>query len=228
MGGAKRPQNKLAPHAFLPCSALGSLGDRLRPRCGCASLASARERDKGNRMTSSARTYEEAYASFRWRIPERFNIAEAACDRHVGSNNAAIIFETNTGISEMTFEHLQEQSRRLANALSAHGVVRGDRIGILLPQCPETVIAHLAAYRLGAIALPLFTLFGPDAIEYRLKDSGAKAVVSNAAGIEELLGVADRLNAPPLLISIEDRRDGGVLDWTALIAGASADHTGVD
>jgi len=179
-------------------------------------------------MTSSARTYEEAYASFRWRIPERFNIAEAACDRHVGSNNAAIIFETNTGISEMTFEHLQEQSRRLANALSAHGVVRGDRIGILLPQCPETVIAHLAAYRLGAIALPLFTLFGPDAIEYRLNDSGAKAVLSNAGGIEKLLEVAGHLKAPPLLISIDERCDGGVLDWSMLIARASPDHAIVD
>ena len=179
-------------------------------------------------MTSSARTYEEAYASFRWRIPERFNIAEAACDRHVGSNNAAIIFETNTGISEMTFEHLQEQSRRLANALSAHGVVRGDRIGILLPQCPETVIAHLAAYRLGAIALPLFTLFGPDAIEYRLNDSGAKAVLSNAGGIEKLLEVAGHLKAPPLLISIDERCDGGVLDWPMLIARASPDHAIVD
>jgi acetyl-CoA synthetase len=175
-------------------------------------------------MTSSRPTYEETYASFRWRIPERFNIAEAACDRHVGSNKTAIIFETGAGTSEMTFEHLQKQSRRLANALSARGIMRGDRIGILLPQCPETVIAHLAAYRLGAIALPLFTLFGPEAIEYRLNDSGAKAVVSNAAGVEKLLGVADKLNAPPLLISIDDRRDGGVLDWTTLIARASADH----
>lgn len=175
-------------------------------------------------MTSSRRTYEETYANFRWRIPERFNIAEAACDRHVGSNKTAIVFETGAETSEMTFEHLQEQSRRLANALSARGITRGDRIGILLPQCPETVIAHLAAYRLGAIALPLFTLFGPEAIEYRLNDSGAKAVVSNAAGVEKLLGVADKLNAPPLLISIDDRRDGGVLDWTTLIARASADH----
>ena len=179
-------------------------------------------------MASSPRSYEETYSGFRWRIPERFNIAEAACDRHVGANTTALVYETGAGASEMSFEHLQDQSRRLANALAAYGVARGDRIGILLPQCPETVIAHLAAYRLGAIALPLFTLFGPEAIEYRLNDSGAKVVVSNAAGIEKLLGVADKLKAPPLLISIEDRRDGGVLDWTALIARASADHERVD
>jgi len=176
-------------------------------------------------MAWAARTYEEAYASFRWRIPERINIAEAVCDRHVGSNKAALVFETSVGVSEMTFEHLQEQSRRLANALSARGVVKGDRIGILLPQCPEAVIAHLAVYRLGAIALPLFTLFGPEAIEYRLIDSGAKVVVSNAPGIEKLLEVAKGLEAPPVLISIEDRREGAVLDWADLIARASPDNT---
>ena len=75
-------------------------------------------------MAWSARTYEEAYASFRWRIPERFNIAEAVCDRHVGSNKTALVFETGGDVSEMTFEHLQEQSRRLANALSAQGSSR--------------------------------------------------------------------------------------------------------
>ncbi len=127
-------------------------------------------------------------------------------------------------MAEMSFEHLQDRSRRLANALSAIGVAKGDRVGILLPQCPETLIAHLAAYRLGAIALPLFTLFGPEAIEYRLNDSGAKVVVSNAAGIEKLLDVADRLTASPALISIDERSDGRVLEWGKLVDAASADH----
>jgi acetyl-CoA synthetase len=179
-------------------------------------------------MHVSSRTYEEAYAGFRWRIPQQFNIANAVCDRHVGSNKTALIYDTGSAVSEVTFEHLQERSRRLANALSAQGVSKGDRIGILLPQCPETVVAHLAAYRLGAIALPLFTLFGPEAIEYRLNDSGAKAVVSNSAGIEKLLDVANRLAAPPILISIDERRDGGVLDWTDLIARSSPEHTAVE
>ena len=179
-------------------------------------------------MKASERTYEEAYARFRWRIPERFNIAEAICDRHIGSNKTALVFEAGADVLNLTFEHLQEQSRRLANALSAHGVVKGDRIGILLPQSPEAVLAHLAAYRLGAIALPLFTLFGPEAIEYRLNDSGAKVVISNGPGIEKLLEVAKNLAAPPILISIDDRRDRGVLEWADLIARASPDHTIVD
>src|ERR1700730_18671004 len=144
-------------------------------------------------MPLSGTSYEEFCADFSWQIPRRFNIAEATCDRHVGSNKTALIVEGSAGSVELTFEHLREQSSRLANALSAHGVQRGDRIGILLPQCAETIIAHLAAYRLGAIALPLFTLFGPEAIEYRLNDSGAKVVVSNATGIEKLIGIAEKL-----------------------------------
>src|SRR4051812_31065319 len=102
-------------------------------------------------MSLSGKTYQEICAGFRWQIPERFNIAEATCDRHVGSNKTALIVDNDTGSVELTFEHLHEQSSRLANALSAHGITQGDRIGILLPQCAQTIIAHLAAYRIGAI-----------------------------------------------------------------------------
>jgi acetyl-CoA synthetase len=180
-------------------------------------------------MALAGRSYREVCETFSWSIPATFNIAEAICDRHVGAGRTALVHETAEGHStEFTFEHLQERSRRLANALAAHGIAPGDRIGILLPQCPEALIVHLAAYRLGAVALPLFTLFGPDAIEYRLNDSGAKAVVSNAEGIEKLLMLRDRLVAEPLLIGIEDRSDGAVLGFSSLLEAAASDHVRVD
>jgi acetyl-CoA synthetase len=180
-------------------------------------------------MALAGRSYREVCETFSWSIPATFNIAEAICDRHVGAGRTALVYETAEGHStEFTFEYLQERSRRLANALAAHGIARGDRIGILLPQCPEALIVHLAAYRLGAVALPLFTLFGPDAIEYRLNDSGAKAVVSNAEGIEKLLMLRDRLVAEPLLIGIEDRLDGAVLGFSSLLEAAASDHLRVD
>ena len=180
-------------------------------------------------MTANGRTYEQVRAAFRWQVPGRFNIATAICDRHVGRNRLALISETADGAAtEMTFEYLQDQSRRLANALAAHGIGRDDRIGILLPQCPEALVTHLAAYRLGAVALPLFTLFGPDAIEYRLNDSGARVVVSNEAGIGKLLGLRGQLTANPLLIGIDERADGSVLGWASLIAAASSDQAMVD
>lgn len=180
-------------------------------------------------MSLAGRSYREVCETFSWSIPAHFNIAEAICDRHVGGGRTALIYETAEGFStELTFEYLQERSRRLANALTAQGIARGDRIGILLPQCPEALIVHLAAYRLGAVALPLFTLFGPDAIEYRLNDSGAKAVVSNAEGIEKLLMLRDRLVAEPLLIGIEDRSDGSVLGFSSLLDASASDHVRVE
>ena len=180
-------------------------------------------------MALKGNTYDEVCRNFAWQVPERFNIAEAICDRHCGGDRTALIFDTRGGaMATLTFEQLREKSCRFANALAAHGIARGDRIAILLPQCPEALIAHLAAYRLGAIALPLFTLFGPEALEYRLNDSGAKAVVSNAAGIEKLLGLADRLNSAPILVSIDDRRDGRVLDWAMLLEAASPQQQRAD
>ena len=180
-------------------------------------------------MRVAGKSYAEAYGGFRWEVPERFNIAEAVCDRHVGGNRLALIHEGADGRPvEFSFEHLAERSRRLANALAAHGIARGDRVGILLPQCPEAVIAHLAIYRLGAIALPLFTLFGPEALAYRLNDSGAKAVISNDEGTAKLLALRDRLAAPPLLVSTDGPNDRSVLDWSALLQAASPDHRRVE
>ncbi|MGX9391984.1 acyl-CoA synthetase [Nitrobacteraceae bacterium UC4446_H13] len=180
-------------------------------------------------MSLAGRSYKEVCEAFSWVIPERFNIADAICDRHVGADRTALIYEAVDGaVTDFTFEALQERSQRLANALSAQGINRGDRIGILLPQCPEALITHLAAYRIGAVALPLFTLFGPDALAYRLNDSGAKAVVSNTEGIEKLIQLRGQLTAKPLLIAIEDRVDGSTLGWSTLIEAASSSHTTVD
>ena len=179
-------------------------------------------------MKVSGRSYDEVYTSFRWDIPARFNIADAICDRHP-PGATALVFDGEDGqVASLSFAALGERSRRLANALAAHGIAAGDRIGILLPQCPETVVAHLAAYRMGAIALPLFTLFGPDAIEYRLNDSGAKAVISNEAGIAKLLSLGGALTATPLLVSIDDPLDGSVVRWQALLDRASPDHALVE
>ena len=69
---------------------------------------------------------------------------------------------------------------------AAHGVERGDRVAIFLPQAPEVAAAHIAIYKLGAVALPIAMLFGPDALSYRLQNSGAKALLTNAQGLAKL------------------------------------------
>lgn len=145
-------------------------------------------------MLEPARSYEELRRAFRWRIPERFNMGVAVCDRHAEAG-AALIQDDGAGCRVWSFEDLRRASNRLANVFRAHEIGRGDRVGILLGQCFETAVAHVAAYKLGAVALPLFTLFGPDALAFRLRDSGARAVVTDEAGAAKLREVRDDLPA---------------------------------
>jgi acetyl-CoA synthetase len=128
-------------------------------------------------------------AAFRWDIPARFNMAEACCDswaREDPGRVALIHQRGDGGTDEWTYGRLAAASDRLANALSAAGVGRGDRVAILLPQCPEVAITHFAAWKLAAVTLPLFTLFGPDALRFRLQDSGATVVVTDAENLPKL------------------------------------------
>ena len=178
-------------------------------------------------MLQPARSYDELYRDFRWRIPPDYNIGVDVCDRWAQADPArlAIVHVRADGrVDEVGFGALREQSNRLANVLRAHGITRGDRVAILLPQMPEVVVAHVAIYKLAAVALPLALLFGPDAISYRLQNSGAKAVITNAQGLEKLAAIRDEPNDVKLVLSIE----GGASpaeDFHALLARAASDFT---
>lgn len=174
-------------------------------------------------------TYAETRDAFSWQVPPRFNIAQAACDRHAATRDMALLTEAADGTARQhTFAQLRELSSRLANALLAHGVERGDRVAILLPQCVETAVAHLAAYRMGAIALPLFTLFGPEAIEYRLADSGARVLIAGDEGLAKLHGMRDRLPELRLVLGTDGAQEGGVLDFHAELARGAPHHAPLD
>ncbi len=143
-----------------------------------------------------------------------FNIADACCDRWAdGSARPALIHVSPDGGEErITFDALRSTSARLANVLRARGVDRGDRIAVLLPQGPEAAIAHLAAYRLGAIAVPLFQLFGPDALEFRLRDSGASAIVTDDVGLAKLSGIRASLELR-VVLGTDGARPGVLSLW---------------
>ncbi|EGD05525.1 AMP-dependent synthetase and ligase, partial [Burkholderia sp. TJI49] len=115
-------------------------------------------------MLPAAERYDDLLSRFAWDFPARYNIAVDVCDKWAdGSGRLALIHETAQGdVVRFTFDDLRNASNRLANSFARAGLRRGDRIGIFLEQGPETAIAHLAAYKLGAIAVPLFTLFGAD------------------------------------------------------------------
>jgi acetyl-CoA synthetase len=167
---------------------------------------------------------------FRWRIPERYNIAVDVCDRWAAAEPerpAIIEVSPDWRVTPVSFGWLSEQSNRLAGVLRARGVGRGDRVAILLPQGRAVLTAHLAAYKLGAIAVPLAALFGVDALAYRLADSGAKAVLTDAAGLAKLGEIAEPL--PDLALTIStDGADGGAEGWEALLAAGDPRFTPVE
>jgi acetyl-CoA synthetase len=174
--------------------------------------------------------YDEIYRGFRWEVPERFNMAEACCRRHaLDRYRFALYWEDEAGAtSAWTYWDLQQAANRLSNALAGLGVGRGDRVAIVLPQRPETVIAHLACYQMGAVAMPLSILFGPDALEYRLQDSAAAVAVVDPASLANLHPLRERLPDLRHVVGVAGARESGVASWESLLAAASARFTPVD
>ncbi|NKB29519.1 MAG: AMP-binding protein [Rhodobacteraceae bacterium] len=144
-----------------------------------------------DRPLSTVGDWDDMCARFQWRVPDDFNIAAACCDvwANAEPDRLALIEQRGDGIRNWTFGQLRDASDRFANVLSADGVGQGDRVAILLPQTPEVLITHFAAMKLGAVTVPLFSLFGPDALHFRLSDSGAKAIITNAEGAAKLTGL---------------------------------------
>ena len=142
-----------------------------------------------------AATYAEACARHVWRIPARYNIAWDICDRHAGATPArALVWEGGHGRgASYTFGDLKRLSDRLASALRGLGVERGGRVALMLAQTPEHVVAHLAIFKLGAVSLPLSRLFGPDALRYRLQDSGTCALLTDTDNVAKVLAIRDDL-----------------------------------
>lgn len=165
--------------------------------------------------------YASLARDFIWAVPAGFNIATLCCDSWAQRepDRPAILDATGGGLLVTTFGALKDRSDSLAAALSARGLGRGERFAILLPQSAEVAISHLAAYKLGAIALPLASLFGIDALDHRLRDAGVKALVSDSAGLAKVRALAPRLPELELLLSI-DGADGDALDFHKLIAEA--------
>jgi acetyl-CoA synthetase len=182
---------------------------------------------KGEReMLKSGRSYEEVYEPFRWDMPEFYNIGVDVCDKWAQEGERlALIAENERGdVEQYTFKDLKRLSNRFANGLLAHGIGSGDRVGILLPQSPEAAISHIATYKIGGIALPLFTLFGTEALEYRLCDSEAKGIVTDEANLHKVQEI--RENLPHLKVVILARggsRGEQVLDFWELTEKGSSD-----
>src|SRR5262245_5731129 len=174
--------------------------------------------------------YQELYDGFRWEIPARFNIAHACCGRWAADRSRfALYWEDETGATAAySFWDIQVAANRLSNALAALGVRRGDRVAIILPQRPETAIAYMAVFQMGALALPLSHLFGPDALEYRINHAGASVAIVEPTTIGNLWAVRDKLEPLKHVIGVGGARESGVHAWEVLLQKSKASFRSVD
>src|SRR5438132_5071024 len=174
--------------------------------------------------------YEELYKSFRWQVPERYNIAQACCGRWAQDRaRFALYWEEESGASAAySFWDLQVAANRLSNALAGLGVKRGDRVALVLPQRPETAIAYMAIFQMGAIALPLSHLFGPDALEYRMNHAQASVAIVEPTTLANLWAIKDRLTHLRHVIGVAGAPEAGVHSIGAVLEKASAQFDTVD
>ena len=136
------------------------------------------KRDTESASTAAPAAYQQLHRQFSWKVPKRFNIA-AVCAAHWArapdsARRIAIRSYQEDGITQSySYAQLQTAANRLSNALRSQGVQRGDRVAIVMPQCFDTAVAYIAVLQMGAVAMPLSMLFGPEALAYRLQDSDA-------------------------------------------------------
>ena len=173
-----------------------------------------------------SQAYARLHRDFAWAVPQRFNIAQVCCARwaarpDAAKNIAVYAYSTGSSGSFYTYFQLQEQANRLSNALVAQGVARGDRVAIVMPQCFETAVAYMAVLQMGAVAMPLSLLFGPDALEYRLQDSDAVLAIADASSLADLRLTRKRcpqlrtvvgVGAPEAVQGLADCEFGDMLD----------------
>ena len=173
--------------------------------------------------------YPELHAAHRWEVPGTFNIAEACCRRWAADRaRFALYWEDESGArAAWTFWDIQREANRLSNALAAHGVRRGDKIAIILPQRPETVVAHMAVYQLGALAVPLSFLFGPEALQYRLDYAECRVAFVDPQSLPNVVAIKDALPHLAHVIGVAGAEAPFTTPWDAFVANASTHFAAV-
>lgn len=161
-------------------------------------------------MLTAHPTLQETRDGFAWDIPTFYNIGVDICDRPAAldAGALAIIDVAEDGAAvEVSFGALRDRSNQLAHALCALSDA-GARVGVLLPQCTQTALSHIAVLKSGRIALPLFTLFGPEALLHRLQDSGASVVITNRDGVAVIDKIRGSLPALEHVICVDEPQIG--------------------
>ena len=157
------------------------------------SVSRNQDRQAHNPAQGTADRYPAIHQGFGWKVPKRFNMAQACCGQWAAQAATA----RRTAIREhvaghglgksWTFGQLQTAANRLSRVLQELGVQRGDRVAIVLPQRFETAVAYMAVLQMGAVAMPLSMLFGPEALSFRINDSQARVAVCDESTVQALL-----------------------------------------
>ncbi len=181
------------------------------------------------------RHYDTDYGArrraFAWTVPEKYNIGVDCCDRwaQAESGRAAIIeVGPDDQAKVFSFGDLRAESNRIAHALRKRGVGRGDCVALLLPQSRHVAAAHIAIYKLGAVALPLASLFGVEALQYRLGDSSARALICDGAGLQKVMAIGGGELPELQTILCLDGAQAGAEDFFAVLAQESTDFAPVE
>ena len=186
--------------------------------------------------------YDSMQQGFGWSVPEHFNIAEVCSRRWAAQPDAAkrvailahqAVDATGRAVAAESFSYaqLQQAADALSHVLVGLGVQRGDRVAIVLPQRFETAVAYVAVLQMGAVAMPLSLLFGPEALEYRLQDSDAVVAIVDASSVSNVLAV--RAQCPSLreVIGVDLSRAADMLavdvDFASALAAQQRSFTAV-
>ena len=185
-------------------------------------VVEGRDNDDGARVPVDA--HAAMHAGLHWRVPRHFNIAQVCCTRWARHPNTAgrtaIAWEHEDGRSgRLSYAALQAAADRLSHVLQRLGVQRQDRVAIVMPQRPETAVAHMALYQMGAVAVPLSVLFGPDALAYRLQDSGAVVAIVDESAIANMRAVRADCPALHTLLVAGTAAGQGDVDWSIAVGG---------
>ena len=182
---------------------------------------------RGGAVIPVARDYRTVYDRFRWNVPERYNMAHDACDRHAAEPGriALVVEGAPGGTREWTFHQIQQLANRCANLFEAYGVQRGDRVSILLGQAVETAFANLACFKCGAVSMPLFTKFGLEDLEFRLADGAAKVLVTDGENFARVAPALDRLPDLETVFTVDGEVEGAHDFWKELERGSGRYQT---
>ena len=191
----------------------------------------SQKRDKSAHPQQDAHAH--IHAQYQWSVPPQFNMAEVCCTRWAAAPDAtkkiAIYALSADGVSTFhTYFELQEQANRLAQVLLSLGVQRGDRVAMVMPQRFETAVAYMAVLQMGAVAMPLSMLFGPEALAFRLTDSEAVVAICDESSIDNLQSVRPDCPLLRCVLGVGAARAQADVDYADALAKASPRFTPFD